>query len=71
MDTIKTVEEINQHRRRFFGTAAMAVAATQLGMIASASAQRVERKMPAIKPGTSTSFGPLKQVDARCHRDPQ
>jgi len=64
MDTIKIVEEINQHRRRFFGAAAMAVAATQLGMIASASAQRVERKMPAIKPGTSTSFGPLKQLDA-------
>ena len=64
MDTIKIVEEIDQHRRRFFGAAAMAVAATQLGMIASASAQRVERKMPAIKPGTSTSFGPLKQLDA-------
>jgi len=64
MDTIKIVEEINQHRRRFFGAAAMAVAATQLGMIASASAQGVEKKMPAIKPGTSTSFGPLKQIDA-------
>ena len=64
MDTIKIVEEIDQHRRRFFGAAAMAVAATQLGMIASASAQGVEKKMPAIKPGTSTSFGPLKQIDA-------
>jgi hypothetical protein len=32
MDTIKTLDEINQDRRRFFGTAAMAVAATQLGM---------------------------------------
>jgi pimeloyl-ACP methyl ester carboxylesterase len=64
MDTMKVVEEINQHRRPFFGAAAMTVAATQLGMIASASAQRVERKMAAIKPGTSTSFGPLKQIDA-------
>ena len=64
MDTIKTLDEINQDRRRFFGTAAMAVAATQLGMISPAAAQRVEAKMPAIKPGTNTSFGPLKQLDA-------
>ena len=64
MDTIKTLDDINQDRRRFFGTAAMAVAATQLGMIGPAAAQRVEAKMPAIKPGTNKSFGPLKQIDA-------
>ena len=39
MDTIKIAEEINQHRRRFLGTAAMTVAAAQLGMIGSAAAQ--------------------------------
>src|SRR5260370_12321510 len=64
MDAIKIVDEINQGRRRFFGTAAMAVAATQLGAIGPAAAQRMEAKMPAIKPGTNTSFGPLKQIDA-------
>jgi pimeloyl-ACP methyl ester carboxylesterase len=64
MDTIKIVDEINQDRRRFFSTVAMAVAATQLGTIAPAAAQRVEAKMPAIKPGTHTSFGPLKQINA-------
>jgi pimeloyl-ACP methyl ester carboxylesterase len=64
MDTIKIVNEINQDRRRFFGSAAMIVAATQLGMIAPAAAQRTEVKVPAIKPGTNTSFGPLKQIDA-------
>src|SRR5712671_1818496 len=64
MDTIKTLDEINPDRRRFFGTAAMAVAATQLGMIGPAAAQRVEAKLPAIKPGTNKSFGPLKQIDA-------
>jgi pimeloyl-ACP methyl ester carboxylesterase len=64
MDTIKIVNEINQDRRRFFGSAAMIVAATQLGMIAPAAAQRMEAKVPAIKPGTNTSFGPLKQIDA-------
>jgi pimeloyl-ACP methyl ester carboxylesterase len=64
LDTINFSEEINQDRRHFVGTAAMAVAATQLGMIGSAAAQRVEAKMPAIKPGTNTSFGPLKQINA-------
>src|SRR4051812_1834732 len=64
MDTIKIADAINQDRRQFFGTAAMAVAATQLGMIGSASAQRVEAKMPAIKLGTNASFGPLKQINA-------
>jgi pimeloyl-ACP methyl ester carboxylesterase len=60
-------EEINLHRRRFFGTAAMTIAAAQLGMIGSAQAQSAETKpagLPAIKPGTNTSFGPLKQIDA-------
>src|ERR1700704_6483346 len=64
MDAIKSEDEINKDRRRFFGTAAMAVAATQLGMIGSAAAQRTEGKMPTIKPGTNTSVGPLKQIDA-------
>jgi pimeloyl-ACP methyl ester carboxylesterase len=64
MDTIKIADEINQDRRRFFGSTAMAVAATQLGMIRPAAAQRMEVKVPAIRPGTNTSFGPLKQIDA-------
>ena len=60
----KIVSEINQDRRRFLGTAAMAIAASQLGMIGPAAAQAVGAKIPAIKPGTNTSFGPLKQIDA-------
>jgi pimeloyl-ACP methyl ester carboxylesterase len=60
----KIVEEINQDRRRFFGTAAMAIAAAQLGLIGPAAAQRAGARIPAIKPGTNTSFGPLKQIDA-------
>ena len=40
-------------------------AAAQLGMIGSANAQAGKAKpLPTIKPGTNTSFGPLKQVDA-------
>src|ERR1700726_379326 len=61
---MQTVDETNQDRRLFLGTAAMAVAATQLGMINPTAAQRTEAKMPAIKPGTNTSFGPLKQINA-------
>jgi pimeloyl-ACP methyl ester carboxylesterase len=60
-------EEIDHHRRRFFGTAAMSIAAIQFGMISSAHAQSGNAKpadVPAIKPGTNTSFPPLKQIDA-------
>jgi pimeloyl-ACP methyl ester carboxylesterase len=67
MDTIKISEEINHHRRRFFGTAAVTIAAAQLGMIGSADAQLSTAKsadLPTIKPGTNTSFASLKQIDA-------
>ena len=67
MDTIERSEQINHNRRRFFGAAAMTVATAQLGMLASADAQSSKvtpTDMPAIKPGTNTSFGPLKQIDA-------
>src|SRR5262245_22201380 len=59
----KIANEINQDRRRFFGAAAMAFAATQLGMISTAAAQR-EAQIPAVKPGTNTSFGSMRQIDA-------
>ena len=59
-------EEINHGRRHFLGTAAaMTVAAAQLGMIGSGEAQSSKPKdLPTIKPGTNTSFGSLKQIDA-------
>src|SRR5277367_4427102 len=59
-------ETIDQPRRRFVGTAAMTIAAAQLGLIASAAAQtgKAASKVPAIKPGTNTSFKPLKQINA-------
>lgn len=65
MSTIKMSEEINQQRRSFLGNAAMAIAATQLGMFGSAQAQSSKAaSVPAIKPGTNKSFAPLKQIDA-------
>ena len=62
MDSI--TDEINESRRRLFGTAAMAIAATQLGMVGKAVAQGMEAKMPLIAPGTNTTLGPLKQINA-------
>jgi pimeloyl-ACP methyl ester carboxylesterase len=54
--------EINRDRRRFLGTAAVTIAAAEFGMIGSADAQPT--KINPIKPGTNTSFGSLKQIDA-------
>jgi pimeloyl-ACP methyl ester carboxylesterase len=64
MDEIRISEAIDHHRRRFFGTAALTIAAAQLGMIGSSDAQTQSTQLPAIKPGTNTSFGPLKQMEA-------
>jgi pimeloyl-ACP methyl ester carboxylesterase len=67
MGTIKNSEDIDPHRRRFFGAAAMSIAAAQFIFSGSADAQTSKTKLaelPTIKPGTNTSFGPLKQIDA-------
>jgi len=58
------MDDMSQNRRGFFGTAAMALAAAQLGMTGRAKAQGVETKMASIRPGTNTSFASLKQIDA-------
>jgi pimeloyl-ACP methyl ester carboxylesterase len=55
------MDDINRDRRRFFGGAAATAAAAHLGMLAAADAQTT---LPAIKPGTNTSFAPLKQINA-------
>jgi len=68
----KMSEEINYDRRHFLGIAAMTIAAAELGMIGSANAQSskitpagpTKIKLGTIKPGTNTSFGSLKQIDA-------
>jgi hypothetical protein len=57
-------EQIDHSRRRFVGTAAVSAAAAQLGLTRTAPAQTKSSSLPAIKPGTNTSFGPLKQVNA-------
>jgi hypothetical protein len=59
-------EDTNPRRRRFFGTAAVAVAAAQLGLMGFANAQSAKPNsaLPTIKPRTNKSFGALKQIDA-------
>jgi len=62
-----TSENIDLHRRQLLGLAAVTAAAAQLGMSGITAAQPSKPKatrVPAIKPGTNTSFGPLKQIDA-------
>jgi pimeloyl-ACP methyl ester carboxylesterase len=66
MKTIGLSEEINHPRRRFLGNAAIALAGAQFGLFRSAAAHAANAKaaVPAIKPGTNTSFASLKQIDA-------
>jgi alpha-beta hydrolase superfamily lysophospholipase len=54
-------------RRRFLSMTATSMAAAQLGILSSAHAQSSNPRpadVPPIKPGTHTSLGPLKQIDA-------
>jgi pimeloyl-ACP methyl ester carboxylesterase len=64
MDTAP--EEINRQRRLLLGSA-MTIAAAQLGVIGAAAAQAGGTRggqLAEIKPGTNTSFGTLRQIDA-------
>jgi pimeloyl-ACP methyl ester carboxylesterase len=58
---------INRDRRRFLGAVAMTIAAGELSMLRSAAAQPGETMAmtpPTSTPGSTASFGPLKQIDA-------
>jgi hypothetical protein len=69
-------KEIKYDRRQFLGTAAMTVAAAQLGMIGSGNAQSSKTNSPGAAPAatdstidqgatnSNTSFAALKQIDA-------
>jgi pimeloyl-ACP methyl ester carboxylesterase len=67
MNPIKMPEDVNHQRRRFLSTAAMAITATQLGMLGSAKAEGASAtaaEVSSVKPGTHTSFRSIKQIDA-------
>ncbi len=49
MDTIKKPEEINQPRRRFFGTAALTIAAAQLALNSFAEAQPSKAEQAGVR----------------------
>ena len=67
MGTVKSPDAINLDRRRFLGTAAIAMAGAEAVIGGPANAQANDTKSAGMfppKPGTNTSFAPLKQIDA-------
>ena len=65
MSTNTVTEPINAQRRAFLGTAAATIAAAQLGVMGVAKADTGNaQQLSPIKPGTNTTFGPLRQIDA-------
>ena len=56
--------QFNHQRRRFFGIAAMTVAATQLGMSTIAHAQMPAAAPASVKAGGQIAFAALKQIKA-------
>src|SRR6476619_1469893 len=61
--TRKILEQTDLRRRDVVGGAAATAAAVQLGIFNSAMAQTA-KTLPSITPGATTSFAPLKQIDA-------
>ena len=60
MGSNKQPEDINSNRRQFISTAAMTIAAAQLGAFVPSSAQAAISNAAAA----SSSFGPVKQINA-------
>jgi pimeloyl-ACP methyl ester carboxylesterase len=61
-----TGRETIDHRRRVFCVASAGIAGTAIGAFGRANAQKTSKTpgiLPAIRPGSSTSFAPLKEVD--------
>jgi pimeloyl-ACP methyl ester carboxylesterase len=59
--------EINHDRRRLVGAAALTFVTSQFALSGAAAAQLSKAKpanLGPVKPGTHTSFAPLKQIDA-------
>jgi pimeloyl-ACP methyl ester carboxylesterase len=67
LEETKSPDADNPTRRRFLGSAALTLAASQLGILHLADAQPIpaqSKTIPAIVPGTNTAFASLKQIDA-------
>src|SRR5579872_3780777 len=63
MQKPKSPDGVDHRRRRFFGAAALTVAAAQLGALTKAAAETNEPPA-AVKPASAASFAPLKRIDA-------
>ncbi len=67
MRAAKFSNSVDHDRRHFLSTAAVTLAAAQLGLVSTARAEAgpaTHSDLPPIKPGANKSFAPLKQVDA-------
>ena len=64
MRTITSSEESNPVRGCRLRNVAITFAVAAIVATGSANAQSSRGRVPRIKPGTNTSFGPLKQIDA-------
>jgi pimeloyl-ACP methyl ester carboxylesterase len=68
MTAIGPREAINLQRRRFLGAATIVAATAPLGIVPAGRIEAAEPatppRLPALKPGASISFPPLKQIDA-------
>lgn len=59
----QAIENIHLPRRKFLGAAALGLALAELG-VSQAMAAGNAPTLPALVPGTHTSLGPLKEIDA-------
>ena len=64
MSTITSSEESSHVRRRLLRNGAITFAVAAIVAIGCVKAQSSRGRVPQTKPGTNTSFGPLKQIDA-------
>jgi pimeloyl-ACP methyl ester carboxylesterase len=64
MSMIKMSEQTSSNRRGFLRSAAMGIAVAEFIGAASSDAQTSQTRMPPVKPGTHTTFGPINQIDA-------
>ena len=64
MNTIRTSQEVDQHRRRFLGAAAATIVSANLSMIGSADAQSGQFTATISHTAPQTSFTSLKQIAA-------
>jgi hypothetical protein len=65
MGQIIKLEDIDRHRRRFFGAAAVTIAAASFVSAGGANARQVHPdRAPSASPQRSTGFAPLKRIAA-------